>query len=456
VHDFVNLDLNLSRTKLDVPFDSSGGASLDDQQKELNGFENLGWQHDFGSSTSPRATLFAAAFHRHGSLDYLPGGNDTPQFVFFPNPTAYNLEEHRSFNTTGLKLDFAAHPSHDVEWKVGAQGSVTTGHENFTTRDVGGNPGPLSDSDLKGHDVGVYAQSVLLPLEQIEIRPGIRYDSHDAPFAGTTSQASPRIKVSYLPSPATTAWVYYGRLFMPTNIEDLRAITSVADSGVVTAPTLPERDHFFEAGIVHRFPQGVVAKLSAYHKRSKPGIDDNTVPGSAIVTSVNIDEVRVTGIEAAVEVHPSGPVSGYVNAALCHAWGHGPITGGFFPADTPAGNFDLDHDQRLSMVASLTWAARGAFASATTIYGSGLINGNDPDSTYGTGLLDFNESIHVDPSTILNASAGYSFVVGRTVLTPQLFVDNVFDKKYVLKGPFFSGSSAGRPRTFQFKLQIAL
>jgi len=48
-------------------------------------------------------------------------------------------------------------------------------------------------------------------------------------------------------------------------------------------------------GVVHRFPIGVVAKLSAYHKRSSPGIDDNTVPGSAITTSVNIDQVTVNG-----------------------------------------------------------------------------------------------------------------------------------------------------------------
>src|SRR3989449_3662383 len=162
-------------------------------------------------------------------------------------------------------------------------------------------------------------------------------------FAGNQSQVSPRVKLSFLPDPANTFWVYYARLFLPTNVEDLRAITSVAQGGVAAAPTLPERDHFFEAGYVHRFPLGVVAKLSAYHKRSSPGIDDNTVPGSAIVTSVNIAQVRITGLEAVVEVRPSGPVSGDMNLALNHAYGRGPITGGFFPAEAPPGYFDLDH-----------------------------------------------------------------------------------------------------------------
>src|SRR5207253_9034877 len=106
-----------------------------------------------------------------------------------------------------------------------------------------------------------------------------------------------------------------GRLFLPTNVEDLRAITSDAQGGVVAAPTLPERDDFYEVGYVHRFPLGVVTKLSAYHKRSPPGIDDNPVPGSSIVTSVNTDQERTIGIECVVEIGPKVPVPAYVNLA---------------------------------------------------------------------------------------------------------------------------------------------
>src|SRR5260370_6047702 len=243
---------------------------------------------------------------------------------------------------------------------------------------------------------------------------------------------------------------------MATKVEELRAITSSAQRGVVTVPTLPERDDFFEVGNIRRFPNGVVTKLSAYYKHGQPGIDDNTVPGSAIVTSVNIDTVHVTGIEAVAEIRPAGPVSGYLNVALNHAYGHGPVTGGFFPAATPPGYFDLDHDQRLSGVASAVYSSHGLYVSTTGIYGSGLTNGNSPDATYGTGLLDFNKSIKVKPSFILNASAGYTWAFGGAVLRPQLYVDNVFNLKYALKGPFFSGASVGRPRTVQVRLNIAV
>src|SRR5260370_563380 len=217
---------------------------------------------------------------------------------------------------------------------------------------------------------------------------------------------------------------------MATKVEELRAITSSAQRGVVTVPTLPERDDFFEVGNIRRFPNGVVTKLSAYYKHGQPGIDDNTVPGSAIVTSVNIDTVHVTGIEAVAEIRPAGPVSAYLNVALNHAYGHGPVTGGFFPAVPPAGNFDLDHDQRISGVASVVYSSSGVYLSATGTYGSGPTNGRAPDATYGTGLLDFTKSIKVAPSFILNASAGYAFATGGVVIRPQLYVENVFDHTY--------------------------
>jgi TonB dependent receptor/Carboxypeptidase regulatory-like domain len=455
--DVVNLDANWSRTRFEVPFDSTGGAFTDDHQQDVNSFVNLGWRHQFpGSGTASGSDLFVAAFHRRGSLTFTPGLNDVPSFVFFPDTTAFNLSEDRNFNSTGIKADYAYRLSEKLQFKLGGLASLTRGHEDFVTVDGSGNPGPASNSDLKGSDEWVYAQTVIAPTEKWELRTGVRFDNHDAPFAGSQNQLSPRIRLSFFPNAQTSLWAYYGRLFVPTNVEDLRAITSVAQSGVVAQPTLPERDHFFELGLTHRFPFGVVTRLSAYHKRSSPGIDDNTVPGSAIKTSVNIDQVRVTGLEAVIEVRPASRVSGYLNLGLNHAYGLGPITGGFFPADNPPSFFDLDHDQRLSAVASVSYADRSLFATITGVYGSGLINANEPDATYSRGLFAFNTHNHVDPSLILNSSAGYLIDVGGVFLRPEIYVDNLLNHKYLLKGAFFSGASVGRPRSVLVRLNVGL
>ncbi|MFI5235387.1 MAG: carboxypeptidase regulatory-like domain-containing protein [Gemmatimonadales bacterium] len=454
-----DLDVNWSETKFQVPFDSTGGVLSDDHQRDVNSFLNFGWRHlgaiPADGDRSPNE-IFVGAFYRHGSLAYTPGAGDTPQFVFFPDTTPYNLNEDRNFNTVGVKADYTIRPHHDMEFKTGIMASSTSGQENFVTTDTAGNHGPGSSSGLTGSDVGLYAQTVLSPSEKFELRAGLRYDAHTAPFAGTQTQLSPRVRLNFFPSPATTVYLYYGRQFIPTNVEDLRAITSVADSGVATSPTLPERDDFYEIGLVHRMPHGIVTKLAGYVKRSSPGIDDNTIPGSAIVTSVNLNTVRVTGIEGILEVRPGGPFSGYLNVALNHGYGTSPVTGGFFPSKFSVPVFDEDHDQRLSVVGNLNYAAGGLTLSTTGIYGSGLTNGNDPDASYGTGLFDFNRSIKVDPSFILNASAGYSFSVGDLIVRPELFVDNVLNRKYLLKGAFFSGPAVGRPRTIQVRLDVGL
>ena len=465
--DIFNLEGDWSRTRSEVPFDSTGGVSVDDRQQDMNAFVNLSWRHQFGRESEVAASpdvapgrssdLLVAAFHRRGTLTYTPGLNDTPQFVFFPDTsTPFNLSEDRNFNTTGLKADYTYRRSEHVQFKVGGLASFTRGHEDFETVDAAGGLGPASNSDLKGNDEWAYAQTVLAPSEKVELRTGLRFDNHEAPFAGSQHQWSPRVRLSYFPDAANTFWAYYGRLFVPTNVEDLRAITSVAQAGTVTVPTLPERDHFFELGYIHRFPFGVVAKLSAYHKRSSPGIDDNTVPGSAIVTSVNIDQVRVTGLESVVEVRPGGRVSGYLNLGLSHAYGHGPITGGFFPSDNPGGFFDLDHDQRLSGLATINYADKHLFASVTGTYGSGLTNGADPDSTYSRGLFAFNQSIKVDPSFILDASAGYLVSVGGVLVRPEVYVTNLLDHAYLLKGAFFSGAAVGRPRSVLVRMNFGV
>jgi hypothetical protein len=185
---------------------------------------------------------------------------------------------------------------------------------------------------------------------------------------------------------------------------------------------------------------------------------------------VNIEQVRVTGLETVIEVRPQGPITGFLNLAIAHAYGYGAVTGGFFTVTPPAQTFDLDHDQRLSAPAGVVYSAHNLLVTATGIYGSGLTNGVTPNTPgvplfdptlpatgpLGTGLFDFNKEFKVAPSFILNGSVGYTFALAKVLFRPQVFVDNLFDHKYALKGTFFSGASFGRPRTVQFRLNVGV
>jgi hypothetical protein len=97
--------------------------------------------------------------------------------------------------------------------------------------------------------------------------------------------------------------------------------------------------------------------------------------------------------------------------------------------------------------------------SATETIGSGLTNGVDPadcNCSYGTGLFAFNRGIKVAPNYITAVSAGYLLTVGATTVRPELFVDNLFDRRYLLKGAFFSGASVGRPRSIQLRVNVGV
>ena len=125
----------------------------------------------------------------------------------------------------------------------------------------------------------------------------------------------------------------------------------------------------------------------------------------------------------------------------------------------PIGELLLGGAACLQGVAVLFGASK-LFASATAIYGSGLTNGlttdGAPDANYGTGLFDMNRAFKVNPSAIVNVSAGYTIVTGSAVLRPQVYVENLFDKGYLLKGAFFSGASVSRPRSIQLRLNVGI
>ncbi len=481
--DLLSMDGSYSTTHFDVPYDSTQ-AVLNDHQTDVNSFLNLAYHHRFGEAVgtdeqSQPMELFVGPYFRDGSLNYRPGANDAPSFIDASDPTMTprDVFESRNFYDLGVKTDLSFPLiTGKLDGKVGTLYQHTYGHEDFSLTDPTGVQPPIaSNSGLNGYDWGSYGEVNARPVEWFELRTGLRFDSHVAPYAGNQTQVSPRIRLNFYPNQANTFYLYFGRLFMPTNIEDLREITSASQSGMATSPTQPERDAFYEAAFLHRFPLGIVTKLDYYHKESTPGIDDNTIPGTAILTDVNISHVWITGIEGVVNFAPPGPLSGYVNLALNHAYGLGPVTGGFFPTATPNTYFDLDHDQRFSGVWNLYYNKSRFIVSATGIYGTGLTNGFSPDASvpydtgsvangtfqpgsksYCTGLFCFNRAYKVAPSYIQDLSLGYLFYARNTYVKPEIFFTNLFNHQYLLKGAFFSGQSVGRPFMVQFKLTLGV
>src|SRR5438270_12121037 len=63
LNDVVNLEVNLSQPKFQVPFDTTGNTQQDDNQRDVNSFLNLGWRHQF---TGPEYTGGGSAANAGG------------------------------------------------------------------------------------------------------------------------------------------------------------------------------------------------------------------------------------------------------------------------------------------------------------------------------------------------------------------------------------------------------
>jgi outer membrane receptor protein involved in Fe transport len=458
--EYLTINLNFGRTLTQVPFDSVEAGVLDDAQQTTNAFQTLTYYRTLSDSADRESNLLIAGYAREGGLQFTPSSSDPGSLRLFANDsTRFIVGEDRSFTTLGVRGRYETRLSHEVQIVAGSNASVTRGTEIFSFEWP--NDGLVhhailiqpSTTNYTGSDFGLFAQTELHPFEWTRLDLGVRYDQHIAPDIPFTSQISPRIKWSLDVIEGTTAYLYYGRLFMPNNIEGLRSLASRVDT-TPSIGTMPERDDFYEAVLEQTFDFGLRAKAAYFLKQSAPGVDDETIGSSAVKTPVNLQHVHTEGIDLGLSYSPSeSPFSAYVNTSLLHAYRTGAVSGGFLAVDASSGVADLDHDQRLSIVTSLNYKPADWFANLTAIYGSGLINAN-PDAEFLPGLFDFNTSGHTSPSWILNLSVGHKFYMESVEIEPSLYVTNVLDHHHLLKGAYFSGASWEEPRNIILKLGL--
>ena len=451
-NDYLTSNLNYSSTYTQIPFDPVEGINFDNQNS-YNSFQTISYYHTFSNRVDKASNLFAGLYIREGGLEFLTSPYDqTRQFIGNDTTISYTVNQNRRFVTYGSRIKYSKELSHHFAYAAGLNFNITNGNEDFTFKDINGN-GPKNISTFTGSDFSLFAQTNIHPFEWTRLEAGLRYDQHIAPVIQLQKQFSPRLKISFFPDETNTFYFSYDRLFIPTNIEGLSSVAiAVGDSA---SATLPEKDNLFEVGIIHNFSYGITAKLDYFQKDSSPGLDDETLGSSTIRVNVNINKVNVKGIEFSLTYgDPGSPFSGYVNSSIIHAYGMGPVSGGFLPSDSSTTPFDLDHDQRLSAVIGLNYQPSNWFLNLVAIYGSGLANGND-GYIFKTDLFNFNQGAHTTPYWIINFSSGYIFRLktGYTI-EPSIYINNLLDHAHLLKGAFFSGASFEARRNVVFKISL--
>jgi outer membrane receptor protein involved in Fe transport len=306
--------------------------------------------------------------------------------------------------------------------------------------------------------MGVYAQDEMKIANQLTMNAGLRFDQMyqyvDA------NQVSPRISFTYKPSEDTTLHAGYARYFTPpvlveaapANIALFRNTTG-APSQFLEGPVLPERSHYFDAGVSQKIPLGCQAPMEkhdcgtleigadAYYKIANDLIDNGNFGQALVLSAFNYAKGYNQGIELKAKV-TSGNFQAYVNFAAAQQRATDVVSNQYlFNNTTPLADLGrltqfqyiqshfiyTDHCQFLTGSAGLSYLWNGTRFSTDMFYGSGLRSG------------DANIS-HEQPYAQFNVGITHEFQgLNMKPLTLRFDVVNVFDTLYQLR----SGTGIG-------------
>ena len=287
---------------------------------------------------------------------------------------------------------------------------------------------------------GVYVQDEWKATDRLTINAGLRFDQMwqyvDA------NQLSPRINAVYKLTDETTLHVGYARYFTPPPQElvasqslALFANTTNAPNSLVNSPVQPERDDYFDIGILHKITPGLQIGVDAYYKRATNLLDEGQFGQALVFSPFNYAQGMVYGVEGTAS-YKQDDLTLYGNLAWSRAMGKNIVSGQFeFPAAELAYIQNhwvyLDHDQRWTASAGGSYKWNDTTFSLSAIYGSGLRSG-------------FANTQSLPPYAQVNLGLAHEFQIGGDKFTARLDVINLFDAVYELRDG--SGIGVGAPQ----------
>jgi len=418
-------------------FDSS---KLDENQTEQSSYAILTYQKKAGD-----LNFQVSLFDRYSSILFRP--DEVGDLIF--NGVASRVD--RDILSNGLEFD-ASYKLNDQHTLRGGllfneqHASVGTVTLVFPV-DANGNQtsdAPIrvvDNSDKYGYFYGFYLQDEWKPFEQLTINFGGRFDVVDA--FSHENQLSPRLNVVYTPSAWTTLHAGYARYFTPPPLENVDQSTIAKFIGTtnepavkLNSPVTSERAHYFDVGATQKITDGFNIGLDGYYKSSHSTLDEGQFGQALILSSFNYKRGEIYGAEF-TSSYDKGGFSAYFNAA--YEWARGTNASSaqflFDPAELAFIKRNwvfLDHDQRFTGSAGISYMWNDWKAAVSGLYGNGLRRGfanTKKNHPYETFSLSLERRIKITDK--------------KSVLV-RFDVVNLFDKIYELRDG--SGIGVGAPQ----------
>jgi len=375
-------------------------AKLNETQVEQNAYAILTYQKKIDDFN-----MQASVFTRYSSVLFRP--DNVGDLIF--NGVASRVD--RDIFSNGIELD-ASYKLNDQHTLRGGF-LVTAQHATVGTATlvfpVDANGNQTSDVPLRivdnsgkyGYLYGLYLQDEWKPFEQLTINFGGRFDIVDA--FSHENQLSPRINIVYKPLDGTTLHAGYARYFTPPPLENVDQSTiskfagttnesAITKDSVVTS----ERAHYFDVGATQKIAEGFNVGIDGFYKSSHSVLDEGQFGQALILSSFNYKRGEIYGGELTANYNKGGLTS-YLNVG--YEWARGTnVSSAQFLFDPDEFAYIkknwvfLDHDQRFTGSAGISYTWNDWQAGIDGLYGNGLRRGfantqkNHPYETFNVSL----------------------------------------------------------------------
>jgi outer membrane receptor protein involved in Fe transport len=409
---------------------------------------------------------FVSLQHSKGSLDWqtsLVGRYSSLNFT--PDPIGDLL--YNGISQAAYKRDTALALQSDAAWRLDAAHTLRAGvflqRDNSLSRTTSQvlptneETGVAGDMPLTIADDGskvewlesVYLQDEWRWRQDWTVNYGVRFDHYSAYSSG--QQLSPRLNVVWNATQATTVHVGYSRYFSPPPFELVGGETVSKFANTTAAPAVTEADtpraeraNYFDVGVDQTLAPGFTGGIDTYYKRSRDLIDEGQFGAPIILTPFNYAIGTQEGAELKLN-YVERRLSAYANVAFQSAKGTRIDSAQFnFSADDLAyianHYIDLDHEQKVTASAGVSYLWRGTRLGADALVASGLRADRVlPDGSSipnGTRLPYY---------TQVNLGASHTFDAGGPgETTLRLDVINALDRIYEIRNG--TGVGVGAPQ----------
>ena len=424
-------------------------AALNENQREINHFAVLSWQHSQGAFD-----VQTSATARYSSLSFTPDPLGDLLFTgiaqdAYKQNVAYALQSDAAY-----KLDDAHTLRGGVFVQSDRSKSLTSSQvialdpsTGIQTSDV---PITIIDNGAKTEWIeSLYLQDEWKVIPSLTFNYGLRFDKFTAYTAA--HQVSPRFNAVWQALDDTTVHLGYSRYLSPPPFELVGTETvakfanTTAVPAVTTAdPPLPEQANYYDVGVQQKITQQFTVGLDTYYKQSHNLIDEGQFGAPIILTPFNYIYGKQYGAEITANFTAEG-FNTYLNLAYQSAKGKNFSSAqfNFSPDDLTyvASHFiHLDHEQQFTASGGVSYVWNHTTFSADFLEGSGLRASLAlPDGT------TIPNGDHLPYYTQVNLGTSHVFHLdGWGTLTARVDLINALDKEYQIRNG--TGVGVGAPQ----------